>query len=170
MRFQIVEELLRHGSRLRTSAVRTEEARLTLQWTNSEKHAAPAVLDRVQRRSQRSPCSSRRPPAAPPGLALSDRVEAENGAPDDWRSSGAPPSWVSSPSCRSASGASLPSSPFKLEAPGTWFFGEGSNRTNVPAAPGVVAVYGGMILFIRVWFGLVQTLRYRPGAPSGPWP
>ena len=31
--------------------------------------------------------------------------------------------------------------------------------------PGVVAVYGGMILFIRVWFGLVQTLRHGPGAP-----
>ena len=29
----------------------------------------------------------------------------------------------------------------------------------------MVAVYGGMILFIRVWFGLVQTLRHRPGAP-----
>jgi len=31
--------------------------------------------------------------------------------------------------------------------------------------PGVVTVYGGMILFIRVWFGLVQALRHRPGAP-----
>jgi hypothetical protein len=31
--------------------------------------------------------------------------------------------------------------------------------------PGMVAVYGGMILFVRVWFGLVQTLRHRPGVP-----
>ena len=29
----------------------------------------------------------------------------------------------------------------------------------------MVTVYGGMILFIRVWFGLVQALRHRPGAP-----
>ena len=62
-------------------------------------------------------------------------------------------------------GASLPSSPFKFEAPGTWFFGEGNGSSNFLLLPGVVAVYGGMILFIRVWFGLVQTLRHRPGAP-----
>ena len=31
--------------------------------------------------------------------------------------------------------------------------------------PGVVAVYGGMVLFVRVWFGLYQTLRARPGVP-----
>ncbi len=31
--------------------------------------------------------------------------------------------------------------------------------------PGVVAVYGGMILFVRVWFGLYQTLRARPNVP-----
>ena len=31
--------------------------------------------------------------------------------------------------------------------------------------PGVVAVYGGMVLFVRVWFGLFQTLRVRPGVP-----
>ena len=34
--------------------------------------------------------------------------------------------------------------------------------------PGVVAVYGGMILFVRVWFGLYQTLRARPGVPIRP--
>jgi hypothetical protein len=31
--------------------------------------------------------------------------------------------------------------------------------------PGVVAVYGGMVLFVRVWFGLYTTLRARPGVP-----
>ena len=34
--------------------------------------------------------------------------------------------------------------------------------------PGVVAVYGGMILFVRVWLGLFQTLRARPGVPIRP--
>ena len=34
--------------------------------------------------------------------------------------------------------------------------------------PGVVAVYGGMILFVRVWYGLFQTLRARGGVPIRP--
>ena len=68
-------------------------------------------------------------------------------------------------------GASLPGSPFKLEMAGTWFFGEPSvfNPEQVLLLlPGVVAVYGGMLLFVRVWYGLVQTLRHRPGAPDPP--
>jgi hypothetical protein len=62
-------------------------------------------------------------------------------------------------------GASLPSSPFKLEMGGTWFFGEATWPTTALMLPGVVAVYGGMVLFVRVWFGLYQTLRARPGVP-----
>jgi hypothetical protein len=34
--------------------------------------------------------------------------------------------------------------------------------------PGVVAVYGGMVLFVRVWFGLYQTLRARPNVSIKP--
>ncbi len=64
-------------------------------------------------------------------------------------------------------GASLPSSPFKLEMAGTWFFGEPSSSTGSQflLLPGVVAVYGGMVLLTRVWYGLLQALRVRPGVP-----
>jgi hypothetical protein len=103
-----------------------------------------------------------------PRLALSERVEAESGAPDDW-------SFLRRPALLGflaillvCVGASLPGSPFKLEMAGTWFFGEppASNPSQtILLLPGMVAVYGGMILFVRVWFGLVQALRHRPGAP-----
>lgn len=98
-------------------------------------------------------------------LALSERVEAENGAPDDWSFLRRPALLGFIAILSICVGASLPSSPFKLETPGTWFFGEGDGSSTFLLLPGVVAVYGGMILFIRVWFGLVQTLRHRPGAP-----
>ena len=65
-------------------------------------------------------------------------------------------------------GASLPSSPFKLEMGGTWFFGEADWPSTTLMLPGVVAVYGGMILFVRVWYGLFQTLRARGGVPIRP--
>jgi len=39
-------------------------------------------------------------------------------------------------------GASLPSSPFKLEMGGTWFFGEANWPSTTLMLPGVVAVYG----------------------------
>jgi alpha-1,6-mannosyltransferase len=99
------------------------------------------------------------------GLALSERVEAANGASDDWRFLRRPALLGFIAIVSICVGASLPSSPFKFEAPGMWFFGEGNGSSNFLLLPGVVAVYGGMILFIRVWFGLVQTLRHRPGAP-----
>ena len=67
-----------------------------------------------------------------------------------------------------AVGASLPSSPFKLEMPGTWFFGVPSE----PGAPpttfllfGLVAVYGGLVLLMRVWYGLIKALARRPAVP-----
>jgi alpha-1,6-mannosyltransferase len=103
-----------------------------------------------------------------PRLLLSERIEADQGEPGDW-------SFLRRPALLGflavvliCVGASLPSSPFKLEMAGTWFFGEPSLTNPVQAVmllPGLVAVYGGMILFIRTWFGLVQTLRARPGAP-----
>ena len=103
-----------------------------------------------------------------PRLALSERVEAENGGPDDWTFLRRPALLGFLAILSICVGASFPGSPFKTEFAGTWFFGEPS--TSNPGQtylllPGVVAVYGGMILFIRVWFGLVQALRHRPGAP-----
>jgi alpha-1,6-mannosyltransferase len=103
-----------------------------------------------------------------PRISLSERVEAENGAPDDWRFLRRPALLGFIAVLSVCLGASLPSSPFKLEMSGTWFFGEPgatSMAQGVLLLPGMVAVYGGMILFARVWYGLVQALRYRPGAP-----
>jgi hypothetical protein len=101
-------------------------------------------------------------------LALSERVEAEQGEFDDWRFLRRPALLGFLAIVSICVGASLPGSPFKLEMAGTWFFGE-PTATNpgqtVLLLPGMVAVYGGMILFIRVWFGLVQAFRHRPGVP-----
>src|SRR5664280_823589 len=62
-------------------------------------------------------------------------------------------------------GASLPSSPFKLEMPGVWFFGEpssgGASRWGVYFS--LAAVYGGLLLFMRVWWGMTRLYASRPG-------
>ncbi|MDA8274353.1 MAG: polyprenol phosphomannose-dependent alpha 1,6 mannosyltransferase MptB [Actinomycetota bacterium] len=67
-----------------------------------------------------------------------------------------------------AVGASLPSSPFKLEMPHTWFFG-------VPAHGGashwgvyfsLAAVYGGLLLLMRVWWGMTRLYARSPGVPT----
>jgi hypothetical protein len=103
-----------------------------------------------------------------PRLAISERVEAENGGPDDWTFLRRPALLGFIAILSVCLGASLPGSPFKLEMAGTWFFGvppiNDPTRT-ILLLPGMVAVYGGMLLFVRVWFGLVQTLRHRPDAP-----
>jgi alpha-1,6-mannosyltransferase len=66
-----------------------------------------------------------------------------------------------------AIGASLPSSPFKLEMPGVWFFG-------VPGSGGpshwgvyfvLAAVYGGLLLLMRVWWGMTRLYSRCPGVP-----
>jgi alpha-1,6-mannosyltransferase len=66
-----------------------------------------------------------------------------------------------------AVGASMPSSPFKLELAGVWFFGEPS--TAAPSHWGVyfslAAVYGGLFLFMRVWWGMTRLYRRRRGVP-----
>ena len=66
-----------------------------------------------------------------------------------------------------AIGASMPSSPFKLEMPGVWFFGVPS--TAAPSRWGVyfslAAVYGGLLLFMRVWWGMLRLYRSRRGVP-----
>jgi alpha-1,6-mannosyltransferase len=69
--------------------------------------------------------------------------------------------------CAIAAGASLPSSPFKLEMAGTWYFGEPPpNATSQRFMLfGLVAVYGGLVLLIRVWYGLMKALARRPGVP-----
>ncbi len=66
-----------------------------------------------------------------------------------------------------AVGSSMPSSPFKLEMPGVWFFGEPSTAS--PSHWGVyfslAAVYGGLLLFMRVWWGMIRLYRRRRGVP-----
>ncbi len=64
-------------------------------------------------------------------------------------------------------GVAQPSSPFTLKMPGAWFFGVPSSSS--PAATqqglffGLVAVYGGLLLLMRVWYELTKTLSQRPG-------
>jgi hypothetical protein len=64
-----------------------------------------------------------------------------------------------------AIGASLPSSPFKLEMPGVWFFGEPSsiNGTQWGVYFCLAAVYGGLLLLMRVWWGMTRLFAARPG-------
>ncbi len=66
-----------------------------------------------------------------------------------------------------AVGASLPSSPFKLEMPGVWFFGVPS--TDGASSWGVyftlAAVYGGLLLLMRVWWGMTRLYARCPGVP-----
>jgi hypothetical protein len=92
-------------------------------------------------------------------------------APDQWR-------WLLRPAITGflalvsiAIGGSFTNSPFKLNIPGTWFFG-------VPATPNygptnqvellisLVAVYGGLVMLIRVWIQLAKALRHRPHVPT----
>ncbi len=64
-------------------------------------------------------------------------------------------------------GASLPSSPFKLELPGVWFFGVPSTAAGSQWAVyfTLAAVYGGLVLFGRVWWWMVRLYSHRPGVP-----
>ena len=65
---------------------RTEEARLRLQWTKKRSSASrPELMDRVQSRLQRlSMVVEGARVRLTHRLALSERVEADNGGPDDW--------------------------------------------------------------------------------------
>ncbi len=127
---------------------------------------SPSVLDRVGTRLRRL---SMRVEAVrlrlSRGVTLTERVEAESQDPGDWSFLRRPALLGFIAVVSICLGASLPSSPFKLEQGGAWFFGEANWPTTTLMLPGVVAVYGGMILFVRVWFGLYQTLRARPGVP-----
>lgn len=70
-------------------------------------------------------------------------------------------------------GASLPSSPFTLKSvQGAWYFGIPAPSV-VPGTPapspwlffGVVAVYAGMILMLRVWYDILKVCIRHPGIP-----
>jgi len=69
-------------------------------------------------------------------------------------------------------GSSFPDSPFKLEMPNTWFFGVPAHPVS-PFAPvnsttilfGLVLVYGGLVLLMRVWIRLADVALRHPGAP-----
>jgi alpha-1,6-mannosyltransferase len=66
-------------------------------------------------------------------------------------------------------GASQQRSPFVLKMPGAWFFGVppvGSPQSHSPGLfLGLVAMYGGLVLFMRVWYGLIRTLTQVHGVP-----
>ena len=65
-------------------------------------------------------------------------------------------------------GVSQQRSPFALKMPGAWFFGvpaQGSPGSSHELLLGLVAVYGGLLLLMRVWYGLIRTLAQVPGVP-----
>ena len=100
------------------------------------------------------------------------RLAADELDPDDWR-------WLWKPAVIGflalvsiAVGGSFSNSPFKLETAGTWLFGvpTSSTSTSGPANQtllmlGLLMVYGGLVLLLRVWIQLGKALVNRPGAP-----
>ena len=59
-------------------------------------------------------------------------------------------------------------SPFALKLPGAWFLGvpdQGAAASPHDLLLGLVAVYGGLLLLMRVWYGLIRTLSQVPGVP-----
>lgn len=102
-----------------------------------------------------------------PRAMLSERVDPGADDPEGWRFLRRPALLGFLALTAVALGASMPSSPFKLEMAGTWFFGEpplnGSSQSFTLF--GLVAVYGGLVLLIRVWYGLMKALARRPGVP-----
>jgi hypothetical protein len=71
-----------------------------------------------------------------------------------------------------AVGSSFPNSPFKLDLPGTWYFGVPAHAPS-PFAPvnsttilfGITLVYGGLVLLMRVWIRLADVALHHPNAP-----
>ncbi len=61
-------------------------------------------------------------------------------------------------------GTSINSSPFTLHASGSWFFSTGP-ATNNEMFLSLVMVYGGLLLFLRVWIDLIRWLEESPGLP-----
>ena len=67
-------------------------------------------------------------------------------------------------------GGSFTDSPFKLNMPHTWFFGEPATSPNI--APdqtrlflAIVFTYGGLLLLMRVWLRLAEVVKLHAGAP-----
>ncbi len=105
---------------------------------------------------------------ATPSRKFLERIQPDLGDPDDWSFLRRPAVLGLVAIIAICVGATLPSSPFKLEMPGTWFFGEPSLSNLNPSSFllfGLIAVYGGMLLLLRVWYGLWKVLRERPGVP-----
>lgn len=102
-----------------------------------------------------------------PRSMLSDRVNPDASDSDGWGFLRRPAVLGFLALCAIAAGATLPSSPFKLEMAGTWFFGEPAPGASSESFMlfGLVAVYGGIVLLIRVWYGLMKALARRPGVP-----
>ncbi len=101
--------------------------------------------------------------------ALGQNVDPDHDDTDDWRFLRRPALLGFLALASLAVGVSLDSSPFKLEMPGTWFFGEPSQQGATSTAFllfGLVAVYGGLVLLARVWYGLTRALARRPGVPT----
>ena len=66
-------------------------------------------------------------------------------------------------------GCSFTNSPFKLDMPNTWFYGEPSAKFAVTPSEtryilSVVLVYGGLLLLMRVWLRLAEIMKLHPGA------
>ena len=104
---------------------------------------------------------------APVGV-LGENVEPDRAAANDWRFLRRPALIGFLALVSIAVGVSLDSSPFKLEMPGTWFFGEPAQQGVTSTAFllfGLVAVYGGLVLLMRVWYGMTRALTRRPGTP-----
>ncbi|MGH9007125.1 MAG: polyprenol phosphomannose-dependent alpha 1,6 mannosyltransferase MptB [Acidimicrobiales bacterium] len=99
---------------------------------------------------------------------LGENVDPDRDAANDWRFLRRPALLGFVALASIAVGASINSSPFKLEMPGTWFFGEPS-QPGVAATAfllfGLVATYGGLVLLMRVWYGMTRALSRRPGTP-----
>jgi alpha-1,6-mannosyltransferase len=74
--------------------------------------------------------------------------------------------------CAISIGSAQQQSPFTLKMTGAWFFGVPTANAGSPPSHattglflGLVAVYGGLVLLMRVWYGLIRTLSQRPGIP-----
>jgi alpha-1,6-mannosyltransferase len=135
----------------------------------STKPHSASLLDRVGARVDRLPIwADALRLRLTPRAGLARRVQAEPSETEDWSFLRRPALLGFVAVLSICLGASLPSSPFKLEMGGTWFFGVSDWPSTTLMLPGVVAVYGGMVLFVRVWFSLFQTLRARPGVPIRP--
>ncbi len=102
-----------------------------------------------------------------PSSVLAGRMQPDEDDSDDWRFLRRPAALGFFALVAVVVGASLTSSPFKLEMSGTWFFGEPASggATQSFMLFGLVAVYGGLVLLMRVWYGMMKALARRPGVP-----